>query len=109
MNHYAEHGRQRRNMAAAQAAWDNLLPEDFEAPEPPPIDYEAYVYDWAHGNLAEPPGRDLYAEPLERLTEDCWLADLLAAKSDEEILEKAKVVRDKLEEFVRQQADEMQA
>lgn len=108
MNHYAEHGRQRRNMAAAQAAYDNLLPEDFEPPEPPPFDYENYVDDWVRGNLAEVSARDLYLEPLERLTEDTWLVDLLAAKSDEEILAAAKVVRRKLEAFVRQQADDMQ-
>jgi len=108
MNHYAEHGRQRRSMAAAQAAYDNLLPEDFEKPEPPPFDYASYVDDWVRGNLAEVSGRDIYLEPLERLAEDTWLVDLLAASSDEETLAAAKVVRRKLEEFVRQQADDMQ-
>ena len=106
MNSIAHISRSNRQVRAAQVAYDNLEPEDFQPPEPPELDYDAYVDDWCGGNLAELPGQDIYAAPSERLTEDEWRVQLLAAKNDEELLQAAKIVKAKLYEFVAEQADE---
>lgn len=103
MNSIASAVRNTRQMRAAQQAWDEMLPEDVHGKESPEPDYEAYVDDWCRGNLAELPGQDIYHAPLERLTEDDWLVQLLAAKGDEELLQAARIVRAQLWQFVAEQ------
>src|SRR5690554_5470315 len=94
------------NMREAQQAWDNMLPEDVYGEEPPEPDYDGYVQDWINGEIAEVAGQDIYAAPLDRLTEDDCLVQLLKASNDEELLAAAKTVKDKLLEFVAEQARE---
>lgn len=96
-----------RAMASAQQAWDDMLPEDVYGPEPPEPDYDGYVQDWINGELVEAAGQDIYAAPMERLTEDDWLVQLLAAKDDEELLQAARIVKSKLWEFVAEQANDL--
>lgn len=93
-------------MREAQLHWDNMLPEDVYGEEPPEPDYDGYVQDWINGELVELAGQDIYYAPLERLTEDDWLVQLLKASNDEELLAAARVVKDKLWEFVAEQAGE---
>lgn len=91
-------------MREAQQRWDNMLPEDVYGEEPPEPDYDRYVREWINGEIAEVAGQDIYAAPLERLTEDDCLVQLLKASNDEELLAAAKAVKGKLWEFVAEQA-----
>lgn len=107
MNSIAHAVRSTHAMRAAQQAWDDMLPEDVTGPEPTPVDVERYVKDWISGDLVELAGQDIYHAPQERLTEDDWLAQLLAAKDDEELLQAARIVQSKLRQFVEEQAEEL--
>ena len=62
-----------------------------------------YVDDWARGNLYD--DGEVYSRPQEKLMEDDWLAQLLTARNDEELLAVSKIVKAKLRQFVEEQAE----
>jgi hypothetical protein len=64
----------------------------------------SYVDDWARGNLYD--DGKVYSRPMELLAEDDWLAQLLLAEGDDELLAAAKIVKAQLLKFVEEQARE---
>lgn len=81
---------------------DTAAPDGTEAHQAALADY---VDDWARGNLYD--DGEVYTRPVERLTEDDWLAQLLTARNDDELLAASKIVKAKLRQFVEEQAEDV--
>lgn len=81
---------------------DADAPDESEARQAALADY---VDDWARGNLYD--DGEVYSRPQERLMDDDWLAQLLTARNDEELLAVSKIVKAKLRQFVEEQAGDL--